>query len=87
MRASPQMSSHAVRATATRESMSSTQSTGTSWMRRPSRRAATITSVSKNQAWSSTSGSTTSAASRRMALKPHCASVQAFPSAVRTRRL
>ena len=41
----------------TRRSGSSTQSTGTSWMRRPARSASTSSSVSKNQPVSSTSGS------------------------------
>ena len=40
----------------TDESGSSTQSTGTSWMRSPARSASTSSSVSKNQPVSSTSG-------------------------------
>ncbi len=41
------------------ESGSSTQSTGTSWMRSPARSAMTSISVSKNQPVSSTIGSNT----------------------------
>ena len=48
-RATPRRSSIAVRTMSTRESGSSTQSTGTSWMRRPRRWARTSSSVSKNQ--------------------------------------
>ena len=46
-----------MRRTSTRLSGSSTQSTGTSWMRRPLRSARSSSSVSKNQASSTTSGS------------------------------
>ena len=60
----------------TRESGSSTQSTGTSPMRMPNRSAVTRSSVSKNHSLSSTSGSSFSAASRRSALKPHWASLK-----------
>ena len=48
----------------TRESGSSIQSTGTSWMRSPRRWASTSSSVSKNQASSRTSASSASATSR-----------------------
>ena len=58
----------------TRESGSSTQSTGTSWMRSPARSAITSNSVSKNQPVSATSGSSCRATSARTALNPHCAS-------------
>ena len=61
----------------TRESGSSTQSTGTSCVRRPRRWASTSSSVSKNQPWSRTSSSSPSSTSRRTALKPHCASREA----------
>ena len=60
----------------TRESGSSTQSTGTSPMRSPSRSAVTSSSVSKNHSSSSTRGNNFSAASRRKALKPHWASLK-----------
>ena len=56
-RATPLRSSIAVRTIRTRESGSSTQSTGTSWMRRPRRCASTSSSVSKNQPSSRTSAS------------------------------
>src|SRR5207244_3396415 len=65
---------HGATTTSTRESGSSTQSTGTSWIRKPLCSASTSSSVSKNQPWSSTMGSSTSATSWRIALKPHCAS-------------
>ena len=58
----------------TRESGSSTQSTGTSWIRSPLRSARISSSVSKNHSWSSTRGSRRPATSRRIALKPHWAS-------------
>src|SRR3954447_5982656 len=48
-RATPLRSSTAVRTIFTRESGSSIQSTGSSWMRRPRRWASTSSSVSKNQ--------------------------------------
>ena len=70
----PCRSSTAVRTMSTDESGSSTQSTGTSWMRSPARSASTSSSVSKNQPVSSTSGTSRCATSPRMALKPHCAS-------------
>ena len=70
----PCRSAFAVATTSTRESGSSTQSTGTSWIRKPLCSASTSSSVSKNQPWSSTMGSSTSATSWRIALKPHCAS-------------
>ena len=66
----------AVETMLTRESGSSTQSTGTSPMRKPRRSAVTSNSVSKNHSSSSTSGSSCWAASRRSALKPHCASLK-----------
>ena len=56
MRAVPRRSSSAVRATCTRLSASSIQSTGTSWIRRPLCSASTRSSVSKNQPSSSTAG-------------------------------
>ena len=65
----------AVRTMSTLLSGSSVQSTGTSWMRRPARSATTSSSVSKNQALSSTRGSSSRAASRRTALNPHWASL------------
>ena len=58
----------------TRESGSSTQSTGTSWMRKPRRSASTRSSVSKNQPSSSTSAAASRGHVGRIALKPHCAS-------------
>ena len=60
----------AVRTTSTRESGSSTQSTGTSWMRNPLRSASTSSSVSKNQPWSSTRSSSRRATSRAHRLEP-----------------
>ena len=77
----PRTSSYAVRTRSTRLSGSSTQSTGTSWMRSPARSARTSSSVSKNHASSSTSGSTSRATSRRIALKPHWASEKRVRSA------
>ena len=56
-RATPRRSSSAVRTICTRESGSSTQSTGTSWIRRPRRWASTSSSVSKNQPSSRTASS------------------------------
>ena len=53
----PRRSARAVATMSTRQSGSSTQSTGTSWMRSPARSASTSSSVSKNQPVSSTSGS------------------------------
>jgi hypothetical protein len=82
-RATPRRSSSAVRTIATRESGSSTQSTGTSWIRRPRRWASTSSSVSKNQALSRTSSSRPGSAARRTALKPHWASEKRARSAVR----
>ena len=52
-RATPLRSATAVDTTSTRESGSSTQSTGTSWIRSPERSASTRSSVSKNQPVSS----------------------------------
>jgi hypothetical protein len=85
--AMPRRSSRAVRSTSTRLSVSSTQSTGTSWMRRPLRWAASSSSVSKNQAWSSTTGSRACTTPVRPALKPHWASVKRARMAVRSSRL
>ena len=55
-RQQPLRSLIAVRTMSTRESGSSIQSTGTSWIRRPARSAITSSSVSKNQPVSATSG-------------------------------
>ena len=71
----------------TRESGSSTQSTGTSWMRSPRRWASTSSSVSKNQPLSWTSSISVSSTSRRTALKPHCASLNFARRTVRRMRL
>ncbi len=71
----------------TRESASSIQSTGTSWMRSPARSASTSNSVSKNHPVSSVSGSSARAWSRRMALNPHWASLNSAPSEARSSRL
>ena len=57
IRAVPFRSPTAVDTTWTRLSVSSTQSTGTSWMRRPLRSASSRSSVSKNQPSSSIAGS------------------------------
>ena len=80
-RTTPRRSSSAVATTSTRESGSSNQSTGTSWIRSPERWASTSSSVSKNQVGSSTIGSSSAATSARIALNPHCASVNRAPSA------
>ena len=77
----------AVRTMSTLLSGSSTQSTGTSWIRSPARSATTSSSVSKNHALSSTSGSSSRAASRRIALKPHWASLNRARSVWRSSRL
>ena len=77
----------AVAASLTRESLSSIQSTGTSWIRNPARSASTSNSVSKNQPVSRVSGSSTRAASARIALNPHCASENPVPSAACSSRL
>lgn len=69
------------------ESGSSTQSTGTSWIRSPARSASTSSSVSKNQPESSTNGSSRWATSRRMALNPHWASVKRAAREERKSRL
>ena len=74
MRPMPLRSAVAVATMSTRLSGSSTQSTGTSWIRRPLRSASTSSSVSKNHPVSATCGSRRSATSARMALNPHCAS-------------
>ncbi len=86
-RAMPNRSSIAVRTMSTRLSGSSVQSTGTSWIRRPARSATTSSSVSKNQPWSATSGSSWRTASERTALNPHCASEKRAPSAPRRIKL
>ncbi len=83
----PRRSAAAVASTWTRESVSSIQSTGTSWMRSPARSARTSSSVSKNQPASAVSGSNTRAVSARMALKPHCASENLVPSVACSNRL
>ena len=75
----PRRSASAVATMSTRESRSSIQSTGISWMRSPARSASTSSSVSKNQPVSLVSGSRTRAGSRRIALKPHCASENRAP--------
>src|SRR5580698_4049345 len=75
----PRRSASAVAASLTRESASSIQSTGTSWIRRPARSASTSNSVSKNQPVSRVSGSSARAASARIALNPHCASENPVP--------
>ena len=71
----------------TRLSGSSTQSTGTSWMRSPARWASTSSSVSKNQPVSRTSGSSPAATSARIALNPHCASENRAARVPRSSRL
>jgi len=77
----------AVATMSTRLSGSSTQSTGTSWMRRPLRSASTRSSVSKNHPVSDTRGSSWRATSVRTALNPHCASENRAPSTPRSSRL
>ena len=86
-RTMPRRSPRAVATTLTRESGSSIQSTGTSWIRSPARSASTSSSVSKNQPVSVVSGSRTRAASARMALNPHCASEKRVPSDACSSRL
>lgn len=86
-RATPRRSAIAVATTSTRLSGSSTQSTGTSWMRSPDRSASTSSSVSKNQPSSSTSGSNPRATSARIALNPHWASENRAASVPRRMRL
>jgi hypothetical protein len=66
---------------------SSTQSTGTSWIRSPARWAMTNSSVSKNQLLSSTIGNRSAAMSERIALKPHWASENDAESVPRRIRL
>jgi hypothetical protein len=80
----PFRSATAVATMSTWLSGSSTQSTGTSWMRSPAFSASTSISVSKNQPVSSISGSSCSATSARIALKPHWAS-ENFADRVRRR--
>ena len=87
IRAMPRRSASAVAQMSTRLSGSSTQSTGTSWIRRPARSAITSISVSKNHPESSTSGSSRSATSRRTALNPHCASLKPTASVERNSAL
>ena len=86
-RAMPFRSATAVATMSTLLSGSSTQSTGTSWMRSPQRSASTSSSVSKNQPVSSTSGSSRCATSARIALNPHWASVNRAASVPRSSRL
>ena len=86
-RTTPRRSASAVGTMSTRLSGSSTQSTGTSWMRSPLRSASTSSSVSKNQPSSSTSGSRPAATSARIALKPHCASENRAASVPRSNKL
>ncbi len=86
-RAMPRRSARAVATMSTRESASSIQSTGISWMRSPARSASTSSSVSKNQPVSWVSGSSSRAWSRLIALKPHCASEKRAPISVRSSRL
>jgi hypothetical protein len=83
----PRMSARAVLTTLTRESGSSIQSTGTSWIPRPARSASTSSSVSKNQPRSAVSGSSCRAAPARIALKPHWASENRVPSVACRSRL
>ena len=83
----PRRSASAAGITLTRESGSSIQSTGTSWMRSPARSASTSSSVSKNQPVSVVSGSSCAAALARMALKPHWASEKAVPKVACRSRL
>ena len=75
----PRRSASAVATMSTRESRSSTQSTGTSWMRSPARSASTSSSVSKNQPVSWVRGSSARACSRLIALNPHWASENRAP--------
>ncbi len=77
----------AVRTMSTRDTGSSIQSTGTSWMRSPLCSASTNSSVSKNQPWSSTKGRSSRATSARRALKPHWASEKPARNVVRRSRL
>ena len=86
-RAIPRRSARAVAMMSTRESRSSTQSTGISWMRSPARSASMSSSVSKNQPVSWVSGSNVRAWSRLMALKPHWASEKRAPIRVRSSML
>ena len=83
----PRRSATAVATSLTRESASSIQSTGTSAIRNPARSAKTSNSVSKNQAVSVVSGSSTRAASARIALNPHCASENPVPKLACSSRL
>ncbi|MBB5784683.1 hypothetical protein HD596_011439 [Nonomuraea jabiensis] len=85
--ARPRRSSSAVWMMSTRLSGSSTQSTGTSWMRSPCRSASSSSSVSKNHCSSSTPGSSACAISVRTALNPHCASENPAPITERSSRL
>ena len=83
----PRMSPRAVLTTLTRESVSSIQSTGTSWIRSPARSASTSSSVSKNQLSSVVRGSSCRAASARIALNPHWASEKPVPRVACSSRL
>lgn len=73
-RRSPEIVPSASRAIRTRLSVSSTQRTGRSKTRYPSRSAMISSSVSISQPWPSTSGSRSLAAFFVIALKPHCTS-------------
>ena len=83
----PRRSASAVATMSTRESRSSIQSTGISWMRSPARSASTSNSVSKNQPVSWVRGSSTRAWSRLIALNPHCASEKRAPMQACSSRL
>jgi hypothetical protein len=83
----PRRSLSAVSTMSTRESVSSVQSTGTSWMRSPARSARISSSVSKNQPLSATRGSSCRAWQARIALNPHWASVNRALSVTRSSRL
>ena len=87
IRQTPFRSATAVRHSWTRVSGSSTQSTGTSWIRRPDRSARTSSSVSKNQPSSSINGRSARTAGARPALKPHCASRMRVRNTSRSSRL
>jgi len=86
-RAMPFTSAIAVHTMSTRESGSSTQSTGTSWIRIPERSAKVSNSVSKNHSLSSTRGNSSAARSARIALNPHWASLNRTCSKARSSRL
>ena len=83
----PRRSALAVFTMSTRESGSSIQSTGTSWIRSPERSASSRSSVSKNHSSSCTRGSSACTTSVLAALKPHCASENRAAIVVRSRKL